>query len=151
MPKKISRSSEDYLETIYVINQRKGYARTNDIAHELGIAASSVTEMLQKLNSLDLVSYKKHAPVTLTQKGAKLAKATKTRHDTLTKLLKIINVSDKIADSDACKMEHELSSETLEQLSKFVKFVESSSDCPKWLEHFKEYCETGTWHCKQIK
>lgn len=142
-----SRAVEDYLEAIYNIIQRKGYARTKDISLELEIRPPSVTEMLKKLSDKNLVKYERYSGVTLTKDGEKIAKSVKTRHDTIRTLLKIILVSEKTANRDACKMEHELSPETLEQLTKFVKFVESAPMHPKWLEHFKEFCMTGGYVC----
>ncbi|MGA8904334.1 MAG: winged helix-turn-helix transcriptional regulator, partial [Candidatus Bathyarchaeia archaeon] len=40
---------EDYLEVIYELIQKKGYARSADIAELLGVKPSSVTVMLQRL------------------------------------------------------------------------------------------------------
>ena len=46
-----SRSFEDYLEAIYNIILKKGYARTKDIAAELNITPPSVSAMLKKLQN----------------------------------------------------------------------------------------------------
>lgn len=146
-----SKAQEDYLEAIYNTISRKGYARTKDISRELEISPPSVTEMLKKLDKEELVNYEKYGGVTLTSRGEKLAKAVKSRHDTLRSLLKIILVSDKTAEEDACKMEHELSPETIEQLTKFIKFVENAPIYPKWLEHFKEFCKSGKYICDYKK
>jgi DtxR family Mn-dependent transcriptional regulator len=150
MPK-YSNTVEDYLEAIYVLIQRKGYARTKDIARELRVSPASVTEMLHKLAGLGLVSYERYAPVRLLKRGERLAKAVKTRHDTLTKLFKIVLVSGRTAEEDACNVEHVLSPETIEQLTKFVEFVECAPIYPKWLEHFKTYCGTGEFECEHVK
>ncbi len=144
-----SKTIEDYLEAIYNIILRKGYARTKDISRELEISSPSVTEMLRKLNNEGLVNYEKYSGVTLTTGGERIAKSVKMRHDTIRTLLKIILVSDKTAERDACKIEHEISPETVEQLTKFVKFVESAPMHPKWLEHFKEFCKTGEYVCER--
>lgn len=144
-----SRAVEDYLEAIYNIIRRKGYARTKDIARELEVKPPSVTEMLKRLREASLVNYKRYEGVTLTAKGERVAKVVKTRHDTLKAFLGIIMVSDKTADRDACRLEHELSPETIEQLTKFVRFVETAPMHPKWLEHFKEFCMSGDYVCYQ--
>lgn len=144
-----SKTVEDYLETIYNIISRKGYARTKDISRGLRISSPSVTEMLKKLKSMGLVNYEKYSGVTLTKKGERIGRMVKTRHDTIKTLLKIILVSDKIAEEDACKLEHEISPETVEQLTKFVRFVETAPMHPKWLEHFKEFCRAGEYVCER--
>ena len=152
MPKKnlnlviwvLSRKAEDYLEAIYSIIQKKGYARTKDIARTLGVKSPSVTEMLRRLNEKGLVIYEKYGGVTLTPKGEEIAKVVKDRHETFAKLLKIIRIPEEIAKKDTLLMEHHLHPKTIEQFKKFVSFVENfPAPNPKWLKHFAEYCETG--------
>ncbi len=147
MPKNYSQTVEDYLEAIYVLIERKGYARTKDIAGELRVNPASVTEMIHKLVALKLVEHERYAPIILTREGERLAKSVKTRHDTLKKLFGIILVNDRTAEEDACKVEHQLSPETIEQLTKFVEFVENAPIHPKWLDHFRKFCETGVYGC----
>lgn len=146
-----SKSVEDYLEAIYNIILRKGYARTKDIAEELDVTSPSVSAMLKKLQNEELIFYEKYGGVTLTPEGEEHAKLIKHRHDTLTKLLKIIFVSEDVANEDACKLEHNLSPESIIQLTNFVKFIESRPIHPEWLDHFKTFCETGEYECKKVK
>ena len=42
-------SMEDYIEQIYILIERKGYARVSDIAENLSVHPSSVTKMVQKV------------------------------------------------------------------------------------------------------
>jgi len=146
-----TKSMEDYLEAIYCIIERKGFARTKDIARELEIRPPSVTEMLKKLSNRGLVRYEKYAGVTLTREGEKVARVIKLRHDTLKRFLSILLISDKTANEDACELEHVLKPETIEQLTKFVRFVEKAPMYPRWLEHFKEYCRAGAFECEHCK
>ena len=39
----------------------------------------------------------------------------------LTALLKQVGVSDKVAEDDACRVEHDISDETFEALKKYLK------------------------------
>ncbi|HEX55078.1 MAG: metal-dependent transcriptional regulator [Candidatus Altiarchaeales archaeon] len=146
-----SKSVEDYLEAIYNITERKGYARTKDISRELDVRPPSVTEMLKKLDNIGLVNYERYGGVTLTKEGERIAKVVKTRHDAIKEFLSILLISEKTAERDACKLEHDLSPETIEQLTKFVKFVKNAPIYPKWLEHFKEFCRTGEYVCEHVK
>ncbi|KYK33524.1 MAG: iron-dependent repressor [Theionarchaea archaeon DG-70] len=139
----LSRKAEDYLEAIYNIAERKGYAQIKDIASELQITPPSVTEMMGKLAKKGLVHYEKYSAVKLTEKGREIAKTIKTRHDTFTTFLEIILVPNRIAEKDACELEHHLNPKTIEQFSRFVEFVKDAPLYPKWLNHFKEFCETG--------
>jgi DtxR family Mn-dependent transcriptional regulator len=148
----LSKKVEDYLEAIYVIIKRKGYARTTDIADCLEVKPSTVTEMLRKLDSFGYIKYRKYEGAVLTNEGYKIGEAVKGRHDALMSLLKYFQIPEDIADKDACLMEHGLDPVTVIQIKKFVKFV---NNCPKgrpdWLDHFKHFSETGEFSqdCKK--
>lgn len=78
MPKESQPSSEstdDYLKVIYEIGQDERKASTTEIARKLGVAAASVTGMLQKLatQSPALVLYQKHRGAELTAEGQRRA------------------------------------------------------------------------------
>lgn len=121
----LSRKAEDYLEAVLNVIENKRYARVGLIAKERGVAPSSVCEMLKKLDEKGLVRYEKFGGVTLTEKGKEIAMAVKDRHDTNTKLLRIIQVPEEIVEKDACTIEHHLHPKTIEQLKKFVNSVEN--------------------------
>src|SRR5208282_1977762 len=74
---------EDYLEVVYELIQKKGYARTADIAQRLGVKSSSVTVMLQKLHSMGFIVYERYRGLTLTSSGERLAKSVQQRHLTV--------------------------------------------------------------------
>ncbi len=144
----LSRKTEDYLEAIYNIIEKKGYARVKDIASELKVSSPSVTEMMRKLNERGFIVYEKYSGITLTDNGRKIAEGVKKRHVIFEGFLEIILVPGDVASEDACTMEHHLDPKTIEQFSKFVDFVKSAPVSPKWLEHFKEYCKTGKYKCE---
>jgi len=144
----LSRKTEDYLEAIYNITEKKGYARVKDIASELKVSSPSVTEMMKKLSDQGFIVYEKYSGIILTEKGRKIAKGVKKRHDIFKNFLEIILVPEHIANKDACIMEHHLNPKTIEQFSKFVEFVKNAPIHPEWLKHFKEYCETGKYKCE---
>jgi len=139
----LTKTEEDYLEAIYSIITEKGYIRVKDIAKDLAIKPPSVSEMLGKLRDKGLVNYEEYSGITLTKKGERIGKAIKTRHNTIKKFLQIILIPEEIAEKNACDMEHHLDPRTIEQLTKFVQFVERAPPNPKWLEHFGIYCKKG--------
>jgi len=147
----LSRKAEDYLEAILNITEKKGYTRVKDITQALDVKPSSVVEMLKRLNSSEHVIYKKYDGVTLTQVGKDVAAVVKDRHDTIKAFLVIIKVPGAIADKDACIMEHELDSKTIEQVKSLVNFVKSAPDYPQWLDHFDIFCATGKHPCEEEK
>ncbi|MFP4136161.1 MAG: metal-dependent transcriptional regulator [Candidatus Acetothermia bacterium] len=137
-----NKSFEDYLESIYNSLNRRGHARTNEIARDLGVKAPSVTEMFQKLEDRGYINYRKYEGVTLTEVGREVAKDVSRVHENTRKFLEMLQVSPEQADEDACKVEHSLSEESISQLNRFIEFVEG---CPedevRWLKHFSYYCK----------
>ena len=141
----VTKRTEDYLEAIDTIVEKKGYARVKDISDILGVALPSVTEMFQKLSEAGLINYEKYSGVTLTETGREIAKKTKEKHEILKEFLMILGIDCIIADSDACKIEHVVDPETLDRLTKFVEFVHHKEEGPLWLDHFKFFYETGEY------
>ncbi len=144
---RLSRRTEDYLEAIYNLSKDRGYTRVKEISKYLGVKPASVSEMLSKLAERGFVVYEKRLFVTLTEEGKRVAECVRERREILVKFLITLGVPKKIAEEDACIMEHVLHRETITQLKKFVKFVEESPADPMWLNHFKEYCESGVHPC----
>ena len=90
--------NEDYLEAIYTVVNKKGYAKVRDISQILGVGPSSVTEMFKKLSDDGYINYEKYSGVTLTEKGRIIAEAVRTKHDTLRELLMIFGVVEPISE-----------------------------------------------------
>ena len=64
---------EDYLKTIYTLAEVESPVSTSRIADARQVKPGSVTSMLRRLSSLNLVNYEKHYGVTLTENGEKIA------------------------------------------------------------------------------
>lgn len=146
MKEALTGRTEDYLRGIYEIIERKGYARIKDIVRELNVRPSTVVEMMKKLDHIGLVVYEKYGGITLTSQGEEIARAVRERHETFKKFLEIILVPEDVALKDAHMLEHQLDPKTILQFTRFVEFITSAPEHPKfvkrWLEQFKRYCET---------
>ena len=149
MKSDLSRKAEDYLEAVYVISQEKGHVRIRDICKELGTKPPSVVEMVKKLNDRGYLVYKKNEGVYLTAEGEEIGRVIKDRHNTIFAFLKFIGVPEKIANEDACVIEHELNTKTVEQIKSLVSFIETAPDHPQWLDHFTIYCDLGKHPCRK--
>ncbi len=131
MPKPISKTSisaEDYLERIHELISEKGYARAIDIANALGISQPSVTSMVQKLANEGLLNYEKYRGLTLTEEGKRVAIAIHERHEILKRFLSLLNVSQQAQDQDIEGLEHHISEETVQALSKLSDHLEKHAD-----------------------
>ena len=52
--------TEDYLERIQELLDRKGYARVSDIADELNLTPSTVSNMVRRLAGQDLIEFENY-------------------------------------------------------------------------------------------
>lgn len=77
----LTYSEENYLKTIYhlSLNNKKGVS-TNAIAMRIETKASSVTDMIKKLDEKKLVEYQKYQGVRLTDSGLMAAKMIVRKH-----------------------------------------------------------------------
>lgn len=64
---------EDYLKTIYMLAETESPVSTSRIAEAREVKPASATNMIQRLDRLNLVHYEKHYGVTLTEAGQKIA------------------------------------------------------------------------------
>lgn len=116
---KIYESGENYLEVILVLSKEKGYVRAIDIAQKLDFSKPSVSRAISILKRLGYVIVDKTGLINLTSDGKKIAEKIYDRHCFLIKFFKFIGVSEKIANFDACRVEHVMSEETFDMLKKF--------------------------------
>lgn len=137
------KTIEDYVELVYDLQKNKKIVHTNDIASAFNVNPSSVTEIFQKLSEEGYINYKKYIGATLTEKGEKLAINTKKRHDRITEFFILLGVNEKIAETDACEMEHILHPKTMETIIRFVEVLKNCEVTPFWLNRLKEYSKTG--------
>jgi len=116
-----SKSVEDYLEAILIINQRQGYCRSVDVASQLGFSKPSVSVAVTKMEDQRLIERTDTGYISLTEEGMKIAKSTWEKHCFLVDFFKHIGVSEEIADRDSCLIEHQLSEESFNKLKKWYK------------------------------
>lgn len=119
---RLTNSLEDYLEAIYLIKKETGEAHITDIALRLKCSKPSVNKAVFLLKEKELLSQEKYGQISLTRIGEKTAKDIYFRHQTLIDFLcNTLEVDYEIAKIDACKMEHVISRQTLENLLKYMK------------------------------
>ncbi|MBC7813828.1 MAG: metal-dependent transcriptional regulator, partial [Burkholderiales bacterium] len=75
-----SKSVDDFLKAIYVLQQQMERVSTNALADVLTISAPSVTDMAQRLVAAGLVDYQKYRGVVLTDAGMEIALKIIRRH-----------------------------------------------------------------------
>lgn len=144
----LSSTMEDYLETIYFLTKENGIARVGEIASSLNVKSSSVNSAIKFLSEKGLVLHEKYGYVRLTDTGEVIAKEVQDKHDILFRFLTEFLMLDKgIAQEEACCIEHAISDQTFQRLTKFFKFLEEgfNGQKPKFLKNFETYLNTGKY------
>ena len=88
----ILRASEDYLETMLMMQQQDGY-----------------------------ITMDKDGLITLTASGMAIAENMLDRHHTLTRFLMALGIDAATAEADACKIEHDISQKTFDAICAHAK------------------------------
>ena len=116
----IHESAEDYLESILVLQERRGQVRSIDIVNELGYSKPSVSIAMKKLRENGYISMNPDGLITLNESGLAIARRVYGRHKMISRLFVLLGVSPETASEDACKVEHDLSDETFAKICEFV-------------------------------
>ena len=114
----LQESGEMYLESIYVLSEKNKPVRSIDVGEYLGYSKPSVSRAVGILKKGGYVVADKDGYLSLTDSGLEIAKKIYERHTTLTEFLIRLGVSRDAAVEDACKMEHDISDETVEALKR---------------------------------
>jgi DtxR family Mn-dependent transcriptional regulator len=124
----LSSSAEDYLEAVLILDLKKKVVRVKDISEEMGVSMPSVHQALKILKKEGMVRHESYGYVELTSRGRSEANRIYYRHRIIRKFLTdILNIPRRVAEEEACRIEHYISAETQRKLSEFIKTVES---CP---------------------
>lgn len=120
---KIMESAENYLETIYILKQKKGYVRSVDVANELSFSKPSVSVAMKKFRTDGYVNVDDSGNITLTQKGEEIAKTMYERHHVIAKALIALGVDENIAYTDSCKIEHHISDISFQKIKEHIERI----------------------------
>ena len=123
---KIQESAENYLETILILQNRKGSVRAIDIVNELEYTKPSVSVAMKNLRENGYVQVSKEGHITLTEKGQAIAETMYERHTMISNWLMTLGVDPKIAVEDACRIEHVISAESFEAIKRHTSTSQES-------------------------
>lgn len=119
--KKISKSHEDYLEAIFILEQKEIKVQSVEISRLLGVSKPAVHKAMGELLELGLIIKEKYSDITLTDEGRVIASSVYEKHSEIKTFLIKLGVDEKTAELDCCQIEHVISSVTLEKIKNFNK------------------------------
>ena len=115
----VSSEAEEYLEAIYRLEKKTGFARTMELARQLKVVPGSVTNTIEGLERRGLVIHEPYRGVKLTEKGRKLALDVLRRHRLAERLLTdVLRLDWSEVHDAACKLEHAIATDIIKPLEK---------------------------------
>lgn len=114
------RSTEDYLKTIYLLSQTKAVHACH-VGKSMDLSRATVCVALKRLADEGYLQVDKENVIRLTEQGLQVAQRTCDKYQLLKSFLMRLGVEEASATQDACKMEHDLSSESYAALKQFMR------------------------------
>ena len=117
---KLHASGEDYLEAILVLQRKKGMVRSVDVARHMDVSKPSVCHAVATLKDGGFLTVDGDFFLHLTDVGRETAEQIYEKHQFFTIQLIAAGVDPKIAEADACRIEHVISEESFQRLKAAV-------------------------------
>ena len=120
----ISKSLEEYLKTMYILEKQNGKIRVTDIAKKMNCTKPSVNKAIYNLKDNGLLNYETYGTIELTEEGKDLAKKILEAYDIVFLFLKdVLNLEEEEAESEAEKIKSSITDNTINKLAKYVHSV----------------------------
>lgn len=118
----IQESGENYLETILILQNKKGSVRSIDIANELDYTKASISRAMSILKKAGYITMEDGGGIHLTEQGYQRATQIYERHRLLTEyLVRALQIGEEAAMADACRIEHVISEESFHKIKDWVE------------------------------
>ena len=114
----LQESGEMYLESIYILSQRKPAVRSLDVADYMNFSKPSVSRAVGLLKNGGYITVDRDGYLHLTQEGLDVAQTIYERHIIFSQFLMRLGVDEETATADACRMEHDISAKSFSALKK---------------------------------
>lgn len=120
----ISKSSEEYLKTMYILKQQNGNVRVTDIAQKMNCTKPSVNKAIYNLKDEGFLNYESYGTIELTAEGENLAKKILEAYDIVYVFLKdVLNLEEEDAKKEAERIKLAITDKTINKLAKYVHKV----------------------------
>ena len=120
---KLHKSGEDYLETILVLQKKRGMVRSVDVARHMEVSKPSVCHAVATLRDGGFLTMDEDHFLQLTDVGREVAEKIYERHCFFTEQLIAAGVDPKTVEADACRLEHIIRDRKSTRLNSSHEFV----------------------------
>lgn len=146
----ISKATEEYLKTMYILKKQNNNIRVTDIANKMNCSKPSVNKALNNLKETDLVNYESYGKIELTEKGEELAKKILETYDIVYLFLKeVLDLTEEDAKREAEKIKLSISDVTINKLAKYIHKVLNLNELNCNYDVNKEKCRSCIKRKKQ--
>ena len=120
----INETYEDYLKAIYLVSKKNkgGWVSNSEISDFLKVKPASVSNMLFKLQTNDLINWRPRKSVRLSTKGKEIAIGTINKYNLWKRFfINVLGVNESLVlDVLCCKIEHVVTPEISDALENFI-------------------------------
>ncbi|MCL2520980.1 MAG: metal-dependent transcriptional regulator [Spirochaetaceae bacterium] len=116
----MQESTENYLETIFMLSKDSKTIRSIDVANALAYSRPSVSIAMNKLRQDGYIEVSSDGFILLTKEGRNIAEAIFEKHTLILNWLISLGVDKQIALKDACKIEHIISEQSFLAIKNFI-------------------------------
>jgi Mn-dependent DtxR family transcriptional regulator len=116
---------EDYLECIFNLENRKGYACVSDVAEALQLNRASTSIMVKRLGKLGFLRYEPYRGFALTPDGSRVAEKILKRHAMLTELFEQMGLDHAEYLPDIEGLEHHLSDRAFRRFAELTTHLKA--------------------------
>lgn len=111
----------DYLETVYLLSLSQDTVGISQVAAERGVTVPSARAAMLRLKNKGYVRQERYGKIVLTDEGRERAVQVYRKHSVIYRFLTgVLGVEPETADTEACRLEHELGPKTLSKLAGFM-------------------------------
>ena len=121
----MQESGENYLKTIYLLQDEGDAVHSVDVARALNFSKPSVSRAMGILKNKKYIEIAQNGEITLTVTGRKKAKDIVDKQEALMRFFMMTaDVPEEVAVQEACKMEHFVQDETYRGICNFMRQVD---------------------------
>lgn len=121
----VTEAVENYLEAILVLSRKQPDVHAIDVCNYLGYSRPTISVAIRQMKENGLITVNGENHIALTEHGLNVAESVYERHKVISALLMEIGVSSQTAMEDACKIEHDLSSESFLRIKEYYNKIKN--------------------------